>query len=432
MNHLNRRDFVRASSIATGVVAAGVHSMASETTSSSPNERIVVGVMGLQRGQSLVSSFAGQPNTEVGYLCDVDKHRLENVAKRHKAQTGKGAKSVTDFREILDDSGIDVLVCAAPNHWHAPATIIGCNAGKHVYVEKPCSHNPHEGELMVQAARKHKRCVQMGSQRRSNQSWRKAVKMLHEGAIGRVYLARAWYSSLRGSVGTDKFIEVPDYLNYELWQGPAPRKPYSPAVVHYNWHWRWHWGNGELGNNGVHTLDLCRWGLGVDYPTMVTSEGGRYAYDDAQETPDTHTVNFSFADNKSISWMGLSCNRHSEGFINFYGTEGTMAVGPDGATTVYDRNDRPIPDRELRSAGDMQNMHIANFLDAIRSDNPSSLNSEIEIGHKSTLLCHLGNISHRVGRTLYCDDTNGHIQSDDEAMAHWKREYEPGWEPKVS
>ncbi|MFC1757937.1 Gfo/Idh/MocA family protein [Planctomycetota bacterium] len=425
-----RRDFIRTTSIVGGAVTLGtLHASTAESAgSTSPNEKIVVGVMGLQRGRSLVGSFANQPNVEVAYLCDVDSTRLASCAKKHEQDSGKPAKTVDDFRRILDDKDVDVLVCAAPNHWHAPATILGCDSQKHVYVEKPCSHNPNEGELMVQAARKHKRCVQMGTQRRSSDAWIKAISLLREGVIGRPYLARAWYNSSRGSIGTDKFIEPPKYLNYELWQGPAPRKPYSPSVVHYNWHWRWHWGNGELGNNGVHTLDLCRWGLNVDYPSVVASEGGRYAFDDAQETPDTHTVNYSFGE-QSISWMGLSCNRHSGGFVTFYGTEGAMEVEANGSTKIYDRSDKLAA--EHAGSGDPQSNHVGNFIEAIRNDSPSRLNSEIEIGHKSTLLCHLGNIAYRTGRSLECDTSNGRIQSDADAMQLWKREYEPGWEPSV-
>lgn len=432
MNHRDRREFMHTTSIAGSLLAAGVHSaVAADAVGKSPNERVTVGVMGLQRGQSLVTSFSKEPNVEVRYLCDVDSGRLSSCARKHQDTSGKSAKQVVDFRRILDDPNVDALVCAAPNHWHAPATILACNAGKHVYVEKPCSHNPHEGELMVRAARDHRRCVQMGTQRRSNTAWIKAVKLLHEGVIGRAYAARAWYSSLRGSIGQDRFIKVPSHLNYELWQGPAPRKPYSPSIVHYNWHWRWHWGNGELGNNGVHTLDLCRWGLDVDYPASVASQGGRYAFDDVQETPDTHTVSFSFDEEKSITWMGLSCNRHSEGFVNFYGSDGTLEVKENGAANVYDRNDKLVAEHP-GGRDDMQGNHVSNFISAIRSEDPESLRSEIEIGHKSTLLCHLGNIAHRVGRTLHCDSSNGHINSDAAAMDLWKREYEPGWEPKVS
>jgi predicted dehydrogenase len=216
------------------------------------------------------------------------------------------------------------LICAAPNHWHAPSTILACSANKHVYVEKPCCHNPREGELMIEAARKHNRAVQMGSQRRSGPGTIQAIKALHEGVIGRVYLARSWYNNRRGPIGKGKPTAAPKHLEYDLWQGPAPRVPYMDNRVHYNWHWFWHWGNGELGNNGIHTLDLCRWGLAVDYPIRVTSSGNRYHWNDDQQTPDTHTVCFEFKGKKQISWQGKSCNRHRGSFVTFYGTDGTL------------------------------------------------------------------------------------------------------------
>jgi predicted dehydrogenase len=298
-----------------------------------------------------------------------------------------------------------------------------------VYVEKPCCHNPHEGELMVQAARKHNRCVQMGSQRRSGPGTIEAIRQLRDGVIGRVYLARAWYADSRGTIGKGKAAAVPSNLDYDLWQGPAPRRPYVDNLVHYNWHWRWHWGNGELGNNGVHTLDLCRWGLDVDYPVHVTSDGGRYRYDDDQETPDTHTVCFQFEGRQSISWQGLSCNRHGDGFVTFYGEDGALDLQSNGDHTIYDPRDKEVRASKSSSLGDAE--HLANFLAAIREDAPLSLNAEIAEGHKSTLLCHLGNVAQRVGRSLHCNPANGLILNDDEAMQLWQRQYEPGWEPVV-
>src|SRR5262249_2593679 len=201
-----------------------------------------------------------------------------------------------------------ILTVATCNHWHAPATILACAAGKHVYVEKPCSHNPNEGELMVAAARNHKRFVQMGNQRRSWPKIIEAMDQLHKGIIARGYLAQSWYYNRRPSIGHGKEAPIPEGLDYDLWQGPAPRRPFKSNYLHYNWHWFWHWGNGELGNNGIHMIDLCRWGLGVDYPVRVTSAGGRYRYADDQETPDTQVVAFEFEGRKTITWEGLSCN----------------------------------------------------------------------------------------------------------------------------
>jgi len=395
----------------------------------SPSDQVVVGVMGLSRGASLANRFAKQAGVQVKYVCDIDSKRAETCAESVAGAAGKAPQVIGDFRRILDDKSVDVLVCAAPNHWHAPATILACAAGKHVYVEKPCSHNPNEGELMVEASRRHNRAVQMGTQRRSGPGWQQAISKLKAGAIGRIYLVRAWYTSARGSIGHGTPVAVPSHVDYDLWQGPAPRRPYLSNVVHYNWHWRWHWGNGELGNNGVHTLDLCRWGLDVDYPTRVTSSGGRYHWDDDQETPDTHTVCYEFAGERQITWTGTSCNKHSSGFIAFYGDRGTMEVDSVGSHVTYDKGDKRIEEVKSDSLGDTE--HVTNFLAAIRNDKPRELNAEIAEGHKSTLLCHLGNISQRTGRTLECDPANGHILNDEQAMGLWAREYEPGWEPKV-
>jgi len=425
---INRRNFLGTTATTTAAVGLSL-SVSQALADSSPNNKVTVGVMGLSRGASLASSYAGMKNVEVKYVCDIDTTRAGACAEKVKGVSGKAPQAIGDFRKILDDKDVDALVCAAPNHWHGPATILGCAAGKHVYVEKPCSHNPREGELMIEAARKHKRAVQVGTQRRSGDGWLDAIEKLHNGVIGNVYHVRAFYASARGSIGKGKPSDVPSNIDYELWQGPAPRKPYMSNVVHYNWHWRWHWGNGELGNNGVHTLDLCRWGANVDFPTQVTSTGGRYHWDDDQETPDTHSVSFEFGGKCSITWQGLSCNGHRAGFVTFYGDKGTLEVDSNGKYKLYDMGDHVIEKRN--DARYTNEFHIANFLAAIRNDKPLDLAAEIAIGHKSTLLCHLGNISQRVGRALHCDSQNGHILDDKEAMDLWGREYEPGWEPKV-
>ena len=232
--------------------------------------------------------------------------------------------------------------------------------------------------------------------------------------IGRVYLARSWYSNLRPSIGTAKPAAVPAGLDYDLWQGPAPRVPYVDNRIHYNWHWFWHWGNGELGNNGIHALDLCRWGLGVDFPIRVTSSGGRYRYDDDQETPDTQTVCFEFEGRRQITWEGLSCNKHDAQIRDVLRRR--RSAGPGRQRQLHGLRCAGQGSRQVGSPSVGDNEHIVNLLDAIRDDKPLSLNAEIEEGHKSTLLCHLGNIAHRTGRTLTCDPSNGHIVGDDAAM----------------
>ncbi|MBX9584343.1 MAG: Gfo/Idh/MocA family oxidoreductase [Gemmataceae bacterium] len=397
--------------------------------SASANTRLVVGVMGMgTRGPALARAFAALPNTEVAYVCDVDAARVGQAADALAKDGRPRPRAVADFRRVLDDKAVDAFVCAAPNHWHAPASILACAAGKHVYVEKPCSHNPREGELLVAAARKHGRRVQMGNQRRSWPKVREAVAALREGVIGRVYLAQGWYAAARPSIGTGEAKDPPAGLDYDLWQGPAPRRPFRSNVLHYNWHWFWDWGNGELGNNGVHMIDLCRWGLGADYPARVTSAGGRYRYKDDQETPDTHVVGFDFPNGSTATWEGLSCNqppREKPADVLFLGETGSLAIA-GGGYTVYDPKGKPVR-TEAGPGGDAA--HVANFAAAVRGDEP--LNSEIEEGHKSTLLCHLGNIAHRAGRSVRCDPKTGRTADDPAAMKLWAREYAPGWEPKV-
>ena len=286
----------------------------------------MLGVMGVNgRGMELARGFNSGGGAEIAYLCDVDERATARAVKAVADKQARAPQGVKDFRRILDDKNVDALVIAAPDHWHAPATILACAAGKHVYVEKPASHNAREGELAVAAARKHKRVVQLGTQRRSYPSVMEAIGKLKGGVLGRVLMARGWYNNTRASIGHGQAAPVPEWLDYELWQGPAPEKPFRDNFVHYNWHWFWHWGTGELGNNGIHSLDVCRWGLGVDYPIRVTSGGGKYRHDDDQETPDTQTVTFDFGD-KSILWEGRSW--HPRGFegsafgIAFYGEKG--------------------------------------------------------------------------------------------------------------
>jgi predicted dehydrogenase len=422
---LNRRQFLDRAAIGVASAAAATHLAHAQDK---PSERVVIGIMGLSRGLALASGFVAQPNVEIRYVCDTDSNRAAQGADAVEKAGAPKPKIIGDFRKILEDKEVDALVCAAPNHWHAPATILACSAGKHVYCEKPCSHNPWEAELMLEAARTHKRVVQVGTQRRSSTNIRAAIDLIRAGELGRVYSSRAHYWGGRGTIGRGKQVDVPPTLDYELWQGPAPRKPYKDNLIPYNWHWHWHWGNGEFGNNGVHTIDLCRWGLGVDFPVRVTSNGGRYCFDDDQETPDTQVVAFEFADKKLITWQGHSCNPHVEDFVTFYGEKGMLKLGDLGDLTLYGTDDKVV--REVKGTlGEPE--HIANFLAAVRSNDPAGLNCGIEQAYPSTMLCHLGNIAHRTGRTLDCDPSNGHILNDDEAMKFWKREYEPGWEPHV-
>ena len=422
-SHLNRRTFLGAAA------ATGIGLSVARADEPAASDKLVVGIMGTGgRGTDLAKTFAKQPGVTVGYLCDVDSSRVAKAAKAVEEVTKTAPKTVADFRRILEDKAVDILVVATCNHWHAPAAILGCASGKHVYVEKPCSHNPWEGEILVQTAHKFKRHVQMGNQRRSYDKVIEAMQLVREGTIGRAYLAQSWYTNNRPSIGKGKEADPPKELDYALWQGPAPAKPFHSNYLHYNWHWFWNWGNGELGNNGIHMLDLCRWGLGVDFPIRVASSGGRYRFEDDQETPDSHQVCFEFEGRKMATWEGLSCNQPPDGQkadAIFYGDKGSLRIAGSGYT-IHDVKGKQI-EKVAGTGGD--NIHIANFLAAVRGS--AKLNSEIEEGYKSTLLCHLGNIAHRTGRTLRCSAKDGHILDDKDAQAFWKREYAKGWEPAV-
>jgi predicted dehydrogenase len=427
MSAFNRRDFLGRSALAAAAtLAPRLHVAASQRES--PGEPLNCGVMGLGRGLGHVAALLSTSSARLTYLCDVDKNRLaagmKNVEGRKPEQL---PTPIGDFRRMLDDPKLDAVFIATCNHWHAPATILACTAGKHVYVEKPGSHNPYEGELMVAAARKNKRTVQMGNQRRSFPAIIEGIDKLRAGAIGKVLYARCWYDNLRPSIGKGQPAPVPAHLDYDLWQGPAPERPYKDNLIHYNWHWHWHYGGGELANNGIHALDVARWGLGVDYPTTVSFVGGRYHFDDDQETPDTGTAVFHFG-SVGCTWECSSCHPRREekhSFVVFYGSEGTLHITGAGYV-IYNLKGEKTEEGN-GDGGDL--VHIQNFLDCIRSGEKP--NSEIEEGQKSTLLCHLGNISYRTGRIIHFDPQTRKIIGDAEAQALWRREYRPGWEPHL-
>ena len=426
---LTRRHFIQQSAASAAAVTLASYNPL--RAAYAPSEKLVVAVMGVNgRGNSLAQRFAGLPGCELKYICDVDSRVFPKAQKAIAGVTDKPPQELGDFRKALDDKDVDALVIAAPDHWHAPATMLACSAGKHVYVEKPCSHNPQEGEWMVESARKHKRVVQMGAQRRSMPGIIEAIEKLKAGEIGKVLQARAWYFNPRPAIGKGQQVPVPEGLDYSLWQGPAPEKPYRDNLVHYHWHWYWHWGTAELGNNGVHLLDLCRWGLGVEYPQQVTCTGGRYRYDDDQQTPDACIASFEFG-GKSITWESRSWARKFSLDVSydcaFFGENGVLAITGNGYKILDPKGNEIATGKGEGS----DQPHTQNFVDAIRADDRSKLNLEILDGHRTTLLCHLGNISYRTGRILRTDNTNGHIIGDKEASAHWSREYRPGWEPKV-
>jgi predicted dehydrogenase len=429
---VSRRDFLKQTSALTAGLA--VLGGSSVRAFAEDNDRLRVAVIGCNgRGMNHISAWLQVPGVEIACICDVDSRAvakgIEAVVKKQQTRPqGEG-----DLRRVLADPSIAAISIAMPDHWHTPATVLACKAGKHVYVEKPGSHNFHESQLIVAAARKYKRVVQMGNQRRSWPWVMNVMASLHAGEIGKVFTARGWYTNHRLSLGHGKIVPVPDWLDYSLWQGPAPEQPYRDNILHYNWHWFWNWGTGEMGNNGVHALDLARWGLEVELPRRVTCGGGRYNYQDDWETPDTITATFDFGD-KEIIWEGQSCA--PRGFedasfgVNFYGENGCLALTDAGAKTydVKDKLVRDIPSAQTTLFGHDAD-HFANFVDGIRNGTP--LRAEIAEGQKSTTMCHLANLAWRTGHTINFDLQSRKILGDHQANALAERKYRHGWEPKI-
>ena len=438
---VNRRDFIKATA------ASGVGLMLTEraaplyAATRSPSDTLRVAVMGVNgRGAVHAKTFASLANVEVSHVCDVDSKALAACMKDLSQTNGRSAKAIADFRHALDDKTVDAISIAAPDHWHAPAALLAMHAGKHVYVEKPCGHNVREGEMLVAMQQKTKKVVQMGTQQRSHDRSRDAIDAIHGGAIGKVYQGRAWYANTRVGIGKGKAAPVPSNIDYELWQGPAPRVPYRDNLIHYNWHWFTHWGTGEICNNGTHEIDVARWALGVNYPTRVSSTGGRFHFADDWEFPDTQEAVFEFEGNKSIVWQGQSCNGaltqgRARG-TTILGTTGSVVMDRDGYT-IFDLKNKIVKesigaktDSLNISADDVATtVHMQNFIDAIRTG--VALHAPIAEGAKSVLLCHLGNIAQQTGRKLTIDSKTGAVLHDAEALTMCHRAYAPGWTPTV-
>ncbi len=421
----------------TAVLAAGaaLSQLPNLRAADVAGRKIKVAVIALGRGLGHVQALLTLPDVEIAYVAETDPKRLERGAKLISEKQASPCEGVADFRKILEDKTVDAIFIATPNFWHTPAALLAMQAGKHVYVEKPGSQNPHEAEMIVAAQKKYDRVVQMGNQRRT---WMKeAIAALHGGAIGKVRFGRAFYYNKRNPIGRGD-LKAAENLDMNMWQGPVPDEHLVGGAVrdmrqfaHYDWHWLWHWGNGELGNNGIHYLDILRWGLQAEYPERVTYNGGRYWHDDKQETPDTGTAVYDFGKLGGCEWVQSSCHpRAAEkplGEILFYGDGGTMAVNRD-SWTVFDPAGKEIGKGKGAGGGDAA--HIGNFLDAIRGK--AQLNSPIVEGQKSTMLCHLGNIAYRTDTVVRCDPKSGKLIENPAGEKLWQREsYRKGWEPKI-
>ncbi len=436
-----RREFLDA--LAVGAAGWAVGSSAkSYSQILGSNDRLNFAVIGLNgRAYAHLSSLkVNRGSARITHVCDVDSNILAKFASSVQQEMGEAPATDKDFRKILGLRDVDAITIATPDHWHAPMAIAGLQAGKHVYVEKPCSHNPAEGEMLVQAQLKYAKLVQLGTQQRSSPHTIEIIDKIHQGVIGRPYFAKAWYVNVRKSIGTGKEVSVPAQLDWDLWQGPAPRRPYRDNLHPYNWHWFKTYGTGETLNNGTHEVDVCRWALGVDYPKRVTSSGGRYQFKDDWQFYDTLVTSFEYED-AAISWEGKSCQGMKyygrDRGSTIMGTTGTVLVDRDGYE-IYDLKGNKTSEfkvgnktssSDLIGRDSMTDAHFLNFIAGIRKG--EKLNAPISVGNVAVTMLQLSNIAWEVQRELHLDTNDGRIQGDPEAMKMWAREYEKGWAPHV-
>jgi len=423
----NRRSFLKTSAAAAVGLGAAARAAADATTAQGANEKIRAAVVGINgRGEAHIDGFLDQKDVEVAALCDVDESVLNARVAQVEKRTGKKPAAYTDLRKLYEDKSIDVVGIATPNHWHTLAAIWALEAGKDVYVEKPCSHNVFEGRRLVEVAHRTNRIVQHGTQIRSSVAIREAMEKLEEGVIGELYMAKGLCYKWRNTIGRAKEEPVPEGIHYDTWLGPAPVRPFTRNRFHYNWHWHWDYGNGDIGNQGVHQMDVARWGLGVGLPKKVQAMGGHFLFNDDQETPNTQIATFSYPDEKKMivfevrHWITNGEDVGTGGAVGniFYGSEGILIMPSYSSYKVLlGRNLEPGPSKN--AGGD----HFANFIEAVRSRDRTKLNAEIEEGHKSSALCHLANVSYRLGRTLEFDPKTETCPGDKEANALLTREY---------
>ena len=419
-DHVSRRSFMQGAAV--GVTLLGT----SSTSWAKANERIRVCVIGCNgRGKEHIERFSTLPNCEVAAICDVDQAVLDRTVDAMVKKGLKKPKTYTDMRKVFEKKNIDAVSIATPNHWHSLAGIWACQAGKDVYVEKPCSHNVFEGRKLVEAAAKYKRIVQHGTQIRSSKGIQEAVQHLNNGTIGEVYMARGLCYKKRGDIGHKPDGPVPAGLDWDIWQGPAKDRPFNPNIVHYNWHYWWAYGNGDLGNQGVHQMDIARWGLNVGLPDKISAMGGMFLFDDDKEVPNTVTTAYSYPNEGKRGkmlvfevrpWFTNDEKGAKIGAL-FYGSEGYMSIDSYNHYQIYMKDGEPGPTAD--AGGD----HFGNFLDCVRTRDAAGLAGPIEEGHKSSALWHMGLISQRLGRTLDFDPVTEKFKNDEEANTYLMREY---------
>ena len=431
MSDFNRRQFLEGS-----LALAGATLLNRAEAGRSANEKVGVAVLGAGRGSSLAKHFASLPESQVVAICEVDEARGNKLADQIGELAGKRPPVVADFRTLLDRRDVDALAVATPDHWHAPATILGCVAGKDVYVEKPAAHNIAEGRLAVNAARKYKRIVQHGTNLRAAPHYEEAWALLRKGVIGKVLMVKAINNQRRGRLPEKADEPVPAGVHYDLWLGPAAERPFNRNRFHGSWHWNWDYGTGDLGNDGVHQIDLGRWALGLKAPKAVSCSAAKLgSKGDAQETPDTMVVTWEYDDllyvyeQRDFTPYKMPGHRHDNDNI-FYGETGFLMIDRDGYKVFHERGKPGVVAGEKWTDGPV---HYQNFIDCIKTRQSDKLIADIEEGHYSSMLCHLGNIAYRTGRRLTFDAATETFPGDAEANAFLGREYRKGFElPQIS
>ncbi|MHC4174671.1 MAG: Gfo/Idh/MocA family oxidoreductase [Planctomycetota bacterium] len=419
MKSVTRRDFVK-SSMAAGAALALPFSRVRGA-----NDSIAVAVAGINgRGRGLSGNFNDIPGVRVVALCDVDGKVLDSEVKKFKDRNQK-VNPYAECRRMLEDKSIDAVAIATPDHWHVPLAAFTVIAGKDVYVEKPLSHTISEGRLLVNLARKHRRIIQHGTQSRSAKGLIDAMEYMRSGKLGKIRMAKAINSQRRGPIGRVPDSETPAHVNYDIWLGPAPKRPFNRNRFHYNWHWFWDYGTGDTGNDGIHQIDIARWGLGVKSPKAVSCSGGQLFYNDDHQTPDTQIATFEYDEvylmYEMRLWTPYKLEGHDNGNI-FYGDNGKMSIGRDGwQVTFKDGSKGP-------GGGRGRDSHIENFIKAVRSRKVSDLNANVEAGHHSAILCHLANIAMRVGWRLKFDTKQERFIGNAEANEYLTKKYRKGYE----
>jgi predicted dehydrogenase len=414
MSLRSRRQFLEDSMLATAAALAASSASSvfakDEKPGANPNDKLSVAVVGVKgRGTSHIDAYTKRKDVEITYVVDVDevigKKRVEEIEKKQ----GRAPRLVADMRQAFEDKSLDLVSIATPNHWHALAAIWAMQAGKDVYVEKPVSHNVSEGRRAVQVARKYNKICQTGTQSRSMQGMRDAIQYIHDGKIGEVKLARGLCYKRRGSIGPKGEYAVAPEINYDLWSGPAPLLPLTRKQLHYDWHWMWPYGNGDLGNQGIHQMDIARWGLKADQlSSSILSYGGRLGYEDAGDTPNTQVVVHDYGDKTLVFEVrGLKTEPYKGAGVGviFEGSDGYVVMPSYESATAFDKKGEVVT--TFKKGGD----HFANFLDAVRSRKKEDLHADILEGHLSSALCHLGNISYLLGSPTSVADAKERVQT---------------------